>query len=204
LRRPGGPAAAAVQVPPRPGRGPAAGRGDGRTLRGAAAAGHAAAGAAAPRPPAPARLRPGAGAGPSAGARAGPAAAHRGPAAGARHPPAAAAGCRRPRAPPAPRLRGRRPAPPAGARGAGPRRGYDQALELARPLARALDLPLLTGGLRRVRATRPQSQLDAAGRARNLRDAFAVDASRPLPAHVVLVDDVMTTGATLHAAARAL
>ena len=83
-------------------------------------------------------------------------------------------------------------------------RGYDQALELARPLAHALALPLLPGALRRVRATRPQSELDAAARARNLRGAFRADESVPLPAHVVLVDDVMTTGATLYAAARAL
>ena len=39
---------------------------------------------------------------------------------------------------------------------------------------------------------------------RNLRDAFVVAGNACLPAHVVLVDDVMTTGATLHAAARAL
>jgi len=82
-------------------------------------------------------------------------------------------------------------------------RGYDQALELARPLARALRLPLHVTALRRERATRPQSRLDAAARQRNLRGAFACDAGR-LPAHVALVDDVMTTGATLHAAARAL
>lgn len=80
-------------------------------------------------------------------------------------------------------------------------RGYDQALELARPLARALDLPLGTG-LQRVRATAPQSELDAPARRRNLRHAFAVQA--PLPPHVALIDDVMTTGATLHAAALAL
>ena len=84
------------------------------------------------------------------------------------------------------------------------RRGYDQALELARPLALALDLPLLHGALRRVRATAAQSQLDAGQRRRNLRQAFAVPAGRALPAHVVLVDDVMTTGATLHAAALTL
>ncbi len=81
------------------------------------------------------------------------------------------------------------------------RRGYDQALELARPLARHLGLPLVTG-LRRVRATAAQSELDAATRRRNLRNAFA--AAGPLPAHVALVDDVMTTGATVQAAARAL
>lgn len=84
------------------------------------------------------------------------------------------------------------------------RRGYDQALELARPLTRALDLPLRDDLLQRVRLTAPQSELSAAGRRRNLRGAFAATAAAPLPAHVALVDDVMTTGATLWAAADAL
>ncbi len=84
------------------------------------------------------------------------------------------------------------------------RRGYDQALELARPLARSLGLPLRADLLERIRATAPQSELDADARHRNLTRAFAVTASAPLPAHVALVDDVMTTGATLHAAAKAL
>src|SRR3546814_7526919 len=83
-------------------------------------------------------------------------------------------------------------------------RGYDQALELARPLARALVIPLLPGALVRSRATSPQSELDAARRRRNLRGAFSVAPDTRLPAHVALVDDVMTTGATLHAAAIAL
>jgi ComF family protein len=84
------------------------------------------------------------------------------------------------------------------------RRGYDQALELARPLARALHVPLRDDLLRRVRATAAQSERDAAARRRNVRGAFAVVPGVTLPRHVVLVDDVMTTGATLHAAARAL
>jgi ComF family protein len=84
------------------------------------------------------------------------------------------------------------------------RRGYDQALELARPLARALDIPLLDRVLLRRRDTAPQSTLDAVARRRNLRGAFVVPAGAGLPAQVALVDDVMTTGATLHAAARAL
>lgn len=83
-------------------------------------------------------------------------------------------------------------------------RGYDQALELARPLARALVLPLRRDALLRVRPTSQQSELSALARRRNVRDAFAVGADAALPAHVVLVDDVMTTGATLHAAASAL
>lgn len=84
------------------------------------------------------------------------------------------------------------------------RRGYDQALELARPLARSLAVPLRDDLLRRVRSTAPQSELSALARRRNLKDAFAVKPGVRLPTHAVLVDDVMTTGATLHAAAEAL
>ena len=83
-------------------------------------------------------------------------------------------------------------------------RGYDQALELARPLARTLGLPLLDSVLHRVRDTAPQSRLDAAQRQGNLKDAFRIESRHAVPAHVVLVDDVMTTGATLQAAAAAL
>lgn len=84
------------------------------------------------------------------------------------------------------------------------RRGYDQALEIAKPLARALDLRVEGDLLVRTRATDAQSRLDADARRRNLRDAFAIRPGVALPAHVALVDDVMTTGATLRAAATAL
>jgi ComF family protein len=83
-------------------------------------------------------------------------------------------------------------------------RGFDQTLELATPLARALHLPLRDDILIRMRETAPQSRLNATARRRNLRRAFAVQPGVALPAHVALVDDVMTTGATLHAAADAL
>ncbi|QIL21659.1 ComF family protein [Thermomonas sp. HDW16] len=83
-------------------------------------------------------------------------------------------------------------------------RGYDQALELARPLAHALRLPLLHNGLQRTKATTAQSRLDAETRQHNLHRAFRVTTHAELPAHLVLVDDVMTTGATLRAAAAAL
>jgi ComF family protein len=82
-------------------------------------------------------------------------------------------------------------------------RGFDQAWELARAVARELDLPARCDVLSRVRATPAQTGLDAAARRRNLREAFRADpAVRGL--RVALVDDVMTTGATVHAAARAL
>jgi len=75
-------------------------------------------------------------------------------------------------------------------------RGFNQALEIARPLARALEVPLLDRHCRRSRATPAQSGLDAATRRRNLRGAFEV--VRPIEHdRVTLIDDVMTTGSTL-------
>ncbi|MGE0497709.1 MAG: ComF family protein [Ramlibacter sp.] len=83
-------------------------------------------------------------------------------------------------------------------------RGFNQALLLARRLAPAkTDATLLL----RVRDTPPQRALDRAARQRNVRDAFAVEplrAAQLRDRRVVLVDDVMTSGASLHAAARAL
>lgn len=82
------------------------------------------------------------------------------------------------------------------------RRGHDQALGLAQDWGRALALPVRTDLLRRQRDTRAQTELDAAARRRNLDDAFAVRGA--CPPHVALVDDVVTTGSTVAAAARAL
>src|SRR5262249_21777320 len=83
-------------------------------------------------------------------------------------------------------------------------RGYNQALELARPLAREFGIDLRPDALVRQRATQAQSELDAAQRRRNLRGAFAVAPGVEVPAHVALIDDVMTTGTTLREAARTL
>jgi len=84
-------------------------------------------------------------------------------------------------------------------------RGFNQAIEIARPIAAALGLPLLTDAVRRTRATAEQSLLDAAARQANVRDAFAVGALPPdLRGHLAIVDDVVTTGATAAALATAL
>lgn len=85
------------------------------------------------------------------------------------------------------------------------RRGFNQAHALAAAAGAAT--PLAPRLLRRVRATAPQTGLDAAGRVLNLRGAFTVpprQAARVAGARVLLVDDVVTTCATLTAAAVAL
>ncbi len=83
-------------------------------------------------------------------------------------------------------------------------RGYNQALELAKPIGRTLGIPVVRDLLVRSRATTAQTGLDAPARRRNLRGAFVVSAASELPKHVVVFDDVMTTGATLRECTRAL
>ncbi|HET7359938.1 MAG TPA: ComF family protein [Rhodanobacteraceae bacterium] len=83
-------------------------------------------------------------------------------------------------------------------------RGYNQSLELARVLARRWRIPLRRDLLERTRATAAQTDLDARARRRNVRGAFRVPTGVVVPAHVVVLDDVMTTGTTLAECARTL
>lgn len=75
-------------------------------------------------------------------------------------------------------------------------RGFNQSAELARSVARRLNLPLDPGAAVRARDGAPQASLPFDRRARNVRGAFAVRA-RLNGLRVAVVDDVMTTGATL-------
>lgn len=82
-------------------------------------------------------------------------------------------------------------------------RGYDQAALLAKPIAKSLTVPALIRGLRRIRHTPSQVDLPHHERRHNVEGAFAPRKLRGAE-HVLLVDDVRTTGATLAAASQAL
>ena len=84
-------------------------------------------------------------------------------------------------------------------------RGFNQAHEIAKPMARAWRLPLATELCVRVRNTEPQSSLPIGQRRGNMRGAFTLMRRDLIVGqHVVLVDDVMTTGETLEALAATL
>ena len=83
-------------------------------------------------------------------------------------------------------------------------RGFHPAGELARGLARTLGVPADLRALAQLRPTASQTGLDRRARRRNVRGAFAARPGLRVPRCVALVDDVVTTGATLGEAARAL
>jgi ComF family protein len=82
-------------------------------------------------------------------------------------------------------------------------RGFNQSLELARPVSRRLSIPLDTEGIIRIKHTVTQSSLTSSDRAQNMANAFAVRCDYT-GSFLAVVDDVMTTGQTLSACCQAL
>jgi len=83
-------------------------------------------------------------------------------------------------------------------------RGFNQSVEIARAVARALRIPAAMRVLERTRDAPPQAGLTRRARRANLRGAFRCRRGALAGRHVALIDDVVTTGATAEAAARAL
>jgi ComF family protein len=82
-------------------------------------------------------------------------------------------------------------------------RGFNQSQLLAQRLADRLDIPLLRDTCQRIRNTSPQSTLPWQQRGKNMRKAFACNADLS-GKRIAIVDDVMTTGASIEALAQAL
>ena len=84
-------------------------------------------------------------------------------------------------------------------------RGFNQAEEIANTLSKLSGLPIWGEVLRRTRHTRPQTRLPHSLRGQNVMGAFVVTFAEPIrQRHVILLDDVYTTGSTLNACAGAL
>lgn len=85
------------------------------------------------------------------------------------------------------------------------KRGFNQTLALAKAAANILALPFAPAILKRIRNTPPQAQLGNVKRQTNLQGAFRVNNSSNIHGRsILLIDDVLTTGATMEAAAQAL
>ena len=83
-------------------------------------------------------------------------------------------------------------------------RGYNQATILARHLSQQLDIEVRDNIIARVKRSKPQARLNHHQRAINIKGVFDIVEDSDRPAKVILVDDVVTSGATIREAARVL
>ncbi len=83
-------------------------------------------------------------------------------------------------------------------------RGFNQSLVLATKLSKSTNVPVRSNGLRRAKATKPQSGLSRQDRIKNVESAFHANEKVVRNKHVILIDDVCTSGATLISCANAV
>lgn len=85
-------------------------------------------------------------------------------------------------------------------------RGFNQAVEIARSVAKAFSIPLCKNAITRTKNTSPQTKLTAAQRSKNIRNSFMIQNPKELSevSHIVILDDVVTTGATCNELAKLL
>lgn len=82
-------------------------------------------------------------------------------------------------------------------------RGFNQAVEIAKPLGKRLKIPVVIHSCQRIKNTKPQSELSGKERIHNVSAAFAI--TKPINArHVAIIDDVITTGNTVQSLSLAL
>jgi len=77
------------------------------------------------------------------------------------------------------------------------KRGFNQALEIAKPIAKLLNIPIDIKSIQRIKNTQPQSELSAKDRCSNIRNAFKIN-TKIKASHIAIVDDVITTGNTIN------
>lgn len=84
-------------------------------------------------------------------------------------------------------------------------RGFNQAELLAKDIAKQFHMPCVTNALKKRKNTKRQSELSMEQRNRNVRDAFVLDRADAIyKKHVLLIDDIFTTGATVREASAVL
>ncbi len=84
------------------------------------------------------------------------------------------------------------------------KRGYNQAEVLAKELGRLTGIPVDTKAVKRRQYTKPQKELDNRGRRKNVQQVFEMKRRWDSPRHILLVDDIYTTGNTIEGVAQVL
>lgn len=79
------------------------------------------------------------------------------------------------------------------------KRGYNQALIIAKPISRLLNIPIDQSSWHRIKPTAAQASLPARLRANNVKRSFQYVGEQPAARHIAIIDDIMTTGSTVTA-----